>query len=48
MDNEQIVSSPRWREGGEGRKYKSIKCDQDVIGILRLVKEFMFKFVGNK
>ena len=38
---------PPCKSGG-GRKYDSIKCDQDFIGILRLVKELVFNFDGNK
>ena len=30
------------------RKYESIKNDQDVIGMLNIIKGVMFKFDGNK
>ena len=33
---------------GGDRKYEAIKRDQDVIGILKIMKGVMFKFYGNK
>ena len=39
------VSQPSW----EGViKYESIECDQDSIGILKVVKGVMFKLDGEK